>query len=267
MDKKIGFIGSGNMARAMINGLLLSNEFPKEDIFVSNINEQSLDEIINLFSVNTSNSNEFVAKSCDVIFLCVKPNKYEYVCKSIDKYVDDTKIIVSIAPGQTIDLVSSYFSNEDVKVFSSMPNTPSKVLSGMSAVCPPKSATYEEIDFVLKLFCCFGQAEIVEEKLMNAVVAVSGSSPAFIYILIEAMADCAVSFGLSRDKALKFAANAVLGSAKMALEDTDHIAKLKDNVCSPGGTTIKGVLKLEETGFRTSIQQAMEAVYNKANNI
>ncbi len=263
---KIGFIGSGNMARAMIKGLILSGKVPKEDIFVSNINEQSLLEVENLFGVNTSNSNEFVAKNCDIIFLCTKPNKYEYVCKKINNYIDENKIIISIAPGQNINLVSNYF-DKNVKVFSSMPNTPSKVLQGMSAICPPSNAEYEDINAVLELFKCFGEAEIVDESLMNAVIAVSGSSPAFIYILIEAMADSAVSMGLSRDKALKFAANAVLGSAKMVLEEPDHVAKLKDNVCSPGGTTIQGVLKLEETGFRSSIQKAMQEVYNKASKM
>ncbi len=266
MSKKIGVIGSGNMARAIIKGLILSNKFSKSDIYVSDRNIESLNFVKSEYGVNTTSDNSEVAKNGDIIFLCVKPDKYGDVCKEIDSLIDLSKIIISIAPGQKIDVVSNYFTKE-VKVFSSMPNTPAKVLAGMSAVCPPLSATTEEIDQVLELFRCFGDAEIVEEKLLSAVVAVSGSSPAYIYILIEAMADQAVAFGLSRDKALKFAANAVLGSAKMVLEDSDHVAKLKDNVCSPGGTTIQGVLKLEETGFRSSVQQAMLEVYNKSNNM
>lgn len=266
MDKKIGFIGSGNMARAMIKGLLLSNKFDKKNIYVSNINEQSLQEINSIFGVNTVNDNTIIAKECDIIFLCIKPNKYEYICFSINDYIDDSKIIISIAPGQSIDIVSNYF-NKKVKVFSSMPNTPSKVLCGMSALCPPKNANDEEVEFVLSLFKCFGEAEIIDESLMNAVIAVSGSSPAFIFILIEAMADEAVSLGMSRKSAIKFASNAVLGSAQMVLHDDTPVAQLKDNVCSPGGTTIKGVLKLEETGFRSSIQKAMQEVYNKANQM
>ncbi len=266
MSKKIGFIGSGNMARAMIKGIITSNEYNVEDIFVSNVNKASLIEVESLFNVKTTTDNANIARNCDIIFICVKPNKYEYVCKSIDAFVDEHKIIVSISPGQSIEVVSKYFT-ENVKVFSSMPNTPSKVLAGMSAVCPPKNATLDEVSQVLSIFNCFGQAEIIDESLMNAVIAVSGSSPAFIYILIEAMADQAVAFGMSRKSALKFASSAVLGSAKMVLEDSDHVAKLKDNVCSPGGTTIKGVLKLEETGFRSSIQQAMQEVFNKANKM
>ncbi len=203
MDKKIGFIGSGNMARSMIKGIILSEQVSKENIFVSNINEESLKEIENLFEVNTSNSNEYIAKTCDVIFLCTKPNKYEYICNSIDDCLDENKVIISIAPGKSVDIVSSYF-NKKVKVFATMPNTPSKVLSGMSAICPPINASYEDIEFVLNLFKCFGEAEIVDENLMNAIIAVSGSSPAFIYILIEAMADQGVAFGLSRDMAIKF---------------------------------------------------------------
>ncbi len=266
MNKKIGFIGSGNMARAMIKGLLKSNRITNNNIYVSNVNENSLKEIQYLFDVNITTSNENLAKECDVIFLCTKPNKYQYICNSINNFVDTSKIIISIAPGQSIEIVSNYF-NREVIVFSSMPNTPSKVLMGMSAVCAPKNTTPEETEFVLNLFKCFGDAELIDESLMNAVIATSGSSPAFIYMLIEAMADASVSMGMPRDKAIKFSANAVLGSAKMVLEDDDHVAKLKDNVCSPGGTTIKGVLKLEETGFRQSIQQAMQEVYNKANQM
>ncbi len=266
MDKKIGFIGSGNMARAIIKGLILSKNISKNNIYVSNKNEQSLNEIKTLFNVNTTKDNESLANICDIIFLCTKPNKYELICSEINSYIDMKKIIISIAPGQSIDVVSKYFSNE-VKVFSSMPNTPSKVLQGMSAVCAPENVSTEEIDTVLNLFKCFGDAELIDESLMNAVIATSGSSPAFIYILIEAMTDYSVSLGMPREKALKFVANTVLGSAKMVIEDNDHVAKLKDNVCSPGGTTIQGVLKLEESGFRSSIQQAMQEVYNKANQM
>lgn len=266
MNKKIGFIGSGNMARAIINGLIKSGKFESSSILVSNENETSLAEIKDLFKVTTFNDNITLAKNSDIIFLCIKPNKYEYICKQINEFVNPNKIIISIAPGQTISLVSSYFDKE-VKVFSSMPNTPVKVLQGMSALCVPKNATEADTSFVLSLFKYFGEVEIIEEKLMSAVVAISGSSPAYIYILIEAMADKGVALGLTREKALKFASNAVLGSAKMVIEDCDHVAKLKDNVCSAGGTTIQGVLKLEETGFRTSIQQAMEEVYKKANTI
>lgn len=266
MIKKIGFIGSGNMAKAMIKGILLSKKFSKENVYVSNINEDSLLNIKKQFDVQIVNDNTILAKTCDIIFLCIKPYKYEYICSMINDYIDENKIIVSIAPGQTIDIVSSYF-NKRVNVFSSMPNTPAKVLSGMSAVCHCDYATEDDKNLVLSIFKCFGEALFIDEALINAVIPVSGSSPAFIYILIEAMADQGVAFGLSRSDAIKFSANAVLGSAKMVLEDEDHVAKLKDNVCSPGGTTIAGVLELEKTGFRSSIQQAMKKTFDKANEM
>lgn len=264
MSIKIGFIGSGNMARSMIKGLIVSEKCKKEDIFVSNKNQSSLDEIKDLYDVNISNKNTYIAEKCDAIFLCVKPNKYKEVCEEIDDFIKDDAIVVSVAPGQTISKVSSYFKN-DIGVISSMPNTPSKVLSGMSAICVSDKISKLKQDYALSLFEAFGAAEIIDEHLMNAVIAVSGSSPAFIFILIEAMADQAVAYGMNRTQAYKFAGNAVLGSAKMVLDDPSiHVAKLKDDVCSPNGTTIKGVLALENSGFRTSIQQAMQAVFEKA---
>lgn len=264
MGIKIGFIGSGNMARSMIKGLLVSEKAKKEDIFVSNTNQSSLDEIKALYDVNITTKNTDVSKKCDAIFLCVKPNKYKEVCFEIDDFIKDDAIIISIAPGQSINKVSSYFKN-DISVISAMPNTPSKVLSAMSAICVSDKIPKHKQDYALSLFEAFGAAEIVDESLMNAVIAVSGSSPAFIFILIEAMADQAVAYGMSRTQAYKFAGNAVLGSAKMVLDDPSiHVAKLKDDVCSPKGTTIEGVLALENSGFRTSIQQAMQAVFEKA---
>lgn len=263
MDKKVGFIGSGNMAKSMISGLFASKTVPIENIFVSNKNEESLQNIKNLYNINTLTSNKELSEICDIIFLCVKPYKYKEVCEEIDMSIKNGSIIVSIAPNQTIEKVSSYFST-DIKVMSSMPNTPAKVLAGMSALCTSDKITKEECEEVLEIFKSFGEVQLIDEALMGAVVASAGSSPAFIFMLIEAMADSAVSFGMTRKDAYKFCANAVYGSAKMAIEDNAHVAELKDNVCSPGGTTIKGVLSLEKTGFRTSIQQAMTEVYNKA---
>lgn len=266
MAKKIGFIGSGNMARSMIKGLISSNKVSADNIFVSNSNTKSLDEVKCLYSVNTLTKNTELAEISDIIFLCTKPDKYKLVSNEIDNYLKDDVIIISIAPGQTIEKVSSYFS-KDVKVISSMPNTPSKVLAGMSAISINDKISEADAQYILSLFRSFGEAEIIDESLMNAIIAVSGSSPAFIFILIEAMADKAVSFGLPREKAYKFVANAVLGSAKMVLEDGSHVAKLKDDVCSPKGTTINGVLALEKYGFRNAIQEAMEEVYKKANEM
>lgn len=266
MDKKIGFIGSGNMAKSMIAGLFSAKIMPIENIFVSNRNEKSLLDIKNLYNVNTLSSNKELSQICDIIFLCVKPYKYKEVCEEINMHIKNGAIVISIAPNQTIEKVASYFS-KDIKVMSSMPNTPAKVLAGMSALCTSEKISKEECEEVLQIFKSFGEAQIVDESIMGAVIASAGSSPAFIFMLIEAMADSAVSLGMSRKDAYKFCANAVYGSAKMAIEDGAHIAELKDNVCSPGGTTIKGVLSLEKTGFRTSIQQAMEEVYNKATSM
>jgi len=151
-----------------------------------------------------------------------------------------------------------------VKIIRTMPNTPAMVCEGMTAVCPNPLVSKQELEYICKLLSSFGKAEVVAEYMMDAVVAVSGSSPAYVFMFIEAMADAAVKEGLPRDKAYKFAAQAVYGSAKMVLETGKHPAVLKDMVCSPAGTTIDAVEVLERNGFRSSVMQAMDACAKKA---
>lgn len=148
-----------------------------------------------------------------------------------------------------------------------MPNTPAMVLEGMTGVCHNSYVTAEELESALCILRAFGEAEVVPEKLMDAVVAVSGSSPAYVYMMIEAMADAAVAEGMPRAQAYKFAAKAVMGSAKMVLETGKHPGELKDMVCSPAGTTIEAVKVLEATGFRSSIMEAMEVCAEKCRGI
>ena len=156
------------------------------------------------------------------------------------------------------------FDNPQAKIVRVMPNTPALVGEGMSAVCANENVTEEEMQTVLDIFNCLGKAQSVSENIMDAVTAVSGSSPAYVFMFIEAMADAAVRGGMSRDMAYTFAAQAVLGSAKMVLETKKHPAELKDMVCSPGGTTIDAVAVLEEEGMRNAVMKAMQACINKS---
>ena len=264
MDKIIGFIGSGNMCTAMIGGILNAKLIQKNQIICSDPSCDKLKMMSEKFGVLTTTDNQEVASKADILVLSVKPQFYKVVIKEI-KTVRDV-IIVTIAAGQKIENIK-YLFGTDIKVVRVMPNTPALVGEGMSAICPCPMISPEEQTLICNIFNSFGKCEIIPENLMDVVTGVSGSSPAYIFILIEAMADVAVAEGMPRDKAYKFAAQTVFGSAKMMLETNKHPGELKDMVCSPGGTTIEGVLKLEETGFRTSIQEAVRAAIKKSRDM
>ena len=266
LDKKIGFIGSGNMGRAMIGGIISSGLVPASHLIASAKTQVTLDTLSEQYGIRTTLDNETVAVESDIIFLAVKPYLYETVIKEIKDSVTDDKIIVAIAAGQTISRIESLFS-KDIKLVRTMPNTPAMVQEAMSAITPNEHITEEETKMVVSLFESFGKAEIVPESLMDAVVGVSGSSPAYVYMFIEALADSAVKYGLPREAAYKMAAQSVLGSAKMVLETGEHPGALKDKVCSPGGTTIAAVSALEEYGFRNAVMKASDACYDKCTNL
>jgi pyrroline-5-carboxylate reductase len=263
MKKNIGFIGCGNMAKAMIGGIVTSKLYAPESIVVSNPSNPSLQYINDKFDVKTTNDNAMVADFADVLILSVKPNKFESVIDEIKNLVKEDTIIVSIAAGLSIETIKNYF-NKEVKIVRIMPNTPAMVGEGMSALCSNNKVNKDDMALVEEIFNAFGKVEVVDEKLMDAVTGVSGSSPAFVYMFIEALADGAVLQGLPRDKAYKMAAQAVLGSAKMVLETGKHPAQLKDEVCSPAGTTIESVYSLEKNNFRGSIIEAVKVCTEKS---
>lgn len=266
MEYKVGFIGCGNMAKAMIKGIVLSNICSANDILVSNPTTKKLKDIKNETDVQITQNNKEVASFADILILAVKPNKYIHVINEIKDKVKENVIIVTIAAGITIDTIKTSF-NSDIKVIRTMPNTPAMVNEGMTAMCSCSKTTKEDLEAVAGLFNSFGKVEIIEEKLMDVIPALSGSSPAYVYMFIEALADGAVLKGMNRDKAYKMAAQAVLGSAKMVLNTGKHPAQLKDEVCSPGGTTIEAVYALEKNNFRGAIIEAVEKCTNKAINM
>lgn len=266
MNKKIGFIGSGNMGGAMIGGIINANLTAKENIYVSDINETSLAHMKENYGVNTTTDNAELAKVCDIIVLSVKPFLYPVVISQIKDVVKKDVIIVVIAAGQSSAAVAELFG-KDIKIVKTMPNTPALVGEGMAAIAPAKNVTKEETAEIVAIFNSFGKSEIVPEHMMDAVTAVSGSSPAYVYMFIEAMADAAVVEGMPRAQAYTFAAQAVLGSAQMVLKTGKHPGELKDMVCSPGGTTIAAVAKLEEAGFRSAVMQGMKACADKSRDM
>ncbi len=259
---KINFIGCGNMATGMIRGILASGMVPATDIAASDRSEEAKKRMTDDLKIGCV-SNKEAASSCDLLFLAIKPQVYEEVISEIKGDVAPSTLIISIAPGKNLAWLEEKFGRP-LKFVRVMPNTPAMVGEGMSALCPNALVTEEELALVKKIFESFGQAEKVPEHLMDVVTAVSGSSPAYVFLFIEAMADAAVAGGMPREQAYRFAAQAVLGSAKMALETGLHPAQLKDMVCSPGGTTIEAVRVLEEKGFRSSVIEAELACLNKS---
>ncbi len=259
----IGFIGCGNMAKAMIKGIISSGVAKPQDIIASDVYLPALNEVKENLKINTSHDNTDVVKGADVVFIAVKPRFYEDVISEIKPDLGDDTIVVSITPSYTLKDLEDLF-DINTKIVRIMPNTPAMVGEGMTAMCLNSNIRESESGILKEIMEGFGRVEVVPEYMMSAVVAVSGSSPAYAFMFIEAMADAAVLKGMARKQAYTFAAQALLGSAKMVLETGRHPGDLKDMVCSPSGTTIEAVRVLEEMGFRASVIEAMIACAEKA---
>jgi pyrroline-5-carboxylate reductase len=263
MNSQIGFIGCGKMAQAMIEGLISSGKIRPSQIIANAKTEETLTKVRDTYDIFITDSAKEVAKFSDVLFVAVKPNLYKEVITKIKDYIREDTIVISIAAGITIRFIEET-CRKRVKVIRTMPNTPSLVGEGMTAVCANELVSEEELKVVKTMFECFSNVEIIEESLMDAIPAISGSSPAYVYMLIEAMADGGVLQGIPRDKAYRLAAQAILGAAKMVLETGIHPAELKDNVCTPGGATIEAVSTLEKNNFRAAVLAAMEKCTTKS---
>lgn len=266
MITRIGFIGCGNMGKAMIAGIADSKIMAPNHIITSCRTASTLEQTTKEYGIITTHNNREVAEFSDLIFLAVKPQYYEEVIAEIKDAITDDKILVSIAPGKSLAWLEEKVG-KPCKIIRTMPNTPSMVKEGMMGICANEKVTADELGQLQSICNGFSKTEIVQEHLMDVVTAVSGSSPAYVYMFIEAMADAAVEGGMPRNQAYTFAAQAVLGSAKMVLETGIHPGELKDNVCSPGGTTIQAVRVLEEKGMRAAVMDAMKACLDKARTI
>ncbi|MFG6392730.1 MAG: pyrroline-5-carboxylate reductase [Lachnospiraceae bacterium] len=263
---ELGFIGAGNMAQAIIGGIINNGIVSKDEIIASAATNETITKVAQKFGIRTTLDNREAAKA-KILFLAVKPVYYKQVIDEIkDLELDDSQIIITIAAGKSVEWVESAFGGKR-KIIRTMPNTPALVGEGITAVCPNSNITEGELEKALKLLRSFGKAEVVKESMMDAVVAVSGSSPAYVFMFIEAMADAAVAEGMPRKQAYQFAAQSVLGSARMVLETGKHPGELKDMVCSPAGTTIEAVRVLEKTGFRSSIMECMKECADKSRSI
>lgn len=263
---KIGFIGLGNMATAMIGGMLDKGVALKEDVIGSDKMPEMRKTAESRWGIKTHESNAHVAADADVLILAVKPQFLAEAVSQVKDAVKENTLIISIVAGKRLQEIEKLFG-KSVKLVRCMPNTPALVGEGCSALCGNSNVTEEEMKQCKVIMESFGIAEEVPENLMDAVTGVSGSSPAFVFMFIEAMADGAVLAGMPRKQAYTFAAQTVMGSAKLMLETGKHPGELKDMVCSPAGTTIEGVKMLEEKAFRGAVMDAVKAAVEKSQKL
>ena len=261
---KLGFIGCGNMAGAIIRGIIASGAVLPQDITGADLSAEAREKIQAQSGICVTADNAEVVRNSEIVFLTVKPQYLEDVIFGIREAAGPEHLFVSIAAGRSVSWIEERFGDYPVRLVRLMPNTPALVGAGMTAACANERVTSEEIETVCGLCGAFGQVEQVSEKLFDVVTAVSGSSPAYVFMFIEAMADAAVQGGMPRAMAYKFASQAVLGSAKMVLDTGKHPGELKDMVTSPAGTTIEAVRVLEEKGFRSAVFECVKACAEKS---
>lgn len=266
MSKTIGVIGTGNMGTPMIRSIAKSGLVPPQRIYINDVNRERLQQLHEETGVSLVDSNRELVEKSDLVILAVKPNIVKSVLEECKEAFDNTKVLVSIAVGVPLKFYREILGAEG-KIVRAMPNTPALVGEGMTLISFGQDIHEEEESTVKKILSCMGEVEVLDEKLMNEVTAVTGSSPAYVFMFIEAMADAAVLSGIPRALAYKLAAQAVLGSAKMVLETGKHPGELKDQVCSPAGTTIEAVAALEKNGFRYAVMDAMDQCTKKAREI
>jgi pyrroline-5-carboxylate reductase len=256
-SKQVGILGTGNMGEALIHGLLYGHLCRPEQIFCSDVRAERLKVIREKYGVKSTSHNVEVVKQSDIIILAVKPQIMKQVVEEIAKYLDLSKLIISIAAGVPLDAIEAC-ARKDLKLIRVMSNICVSVREGVSAIAGGKHALKEDLLMAKTIFDSVGKSLFIEEGLLDAVTGLSGSGPAYIFLIIDALADAGVKVGLSRDDALILAPQTVLGAAKMLIETGEHPGKLKDMVTSPGGTAIAGLHTLEEGGLRTTLINAVE---------
>ena len=262
-DKRIAFIGAGNMGEALIKGLLQAGQVRPEQVIATDIRTDRLDVIHKMYRIETLTNNEEAATKAQILLLAVKPQVMDEVLTGLRGAVTEDHLLLSVAAGIRTAFIEARFSHP-TRVVRIMPNTPALILAGASAITPGRHATEEDLKTTREVFEAVGRVVQVEEKLMDAVTGLSGSGPAYIFVLIEALADAGVQMGLTREVATLLAAQTVFGAARMVLESGEHPAKLKDMVTSPAGTTVAGLHILEQAGFRGLLMEAVEAATRRS---
>jgi pyrroline-5-carboxylate reductase len=256
--KRLAFIGGGNMAEALIRGLLKAEALPADKIIASAPRQQRITALTERYGIASTQSNVKAVRGSDLIVLSVKPQILEKVLQEIAAHIQADALIVSVAAGVTIDTIAKHLKS-GMRIGRAMPNTPAIVDAGATAIAGGEHASEADLAQMHTIFSAVGMVTQVDEALLDAVTGLSGSGPAYVFMIIEALADAGVKVGLSRRQSQELAAQTVLGSAKLLMETGDHPGVLKDRVTSPGGTAIAGLHTLEEGGLRTTLINAVVA--------
>jgi pyrroline-5-carboxylate reductase len=263
MDKTLGFIGGGNMAAALVKGLLHSKVVPPEQIIVSDVKDDRLQMLREKHGIRTTTDNHELVRDADVVVLSVKPQVIDKVLGAIGTEIRPEQLVISVAAGVPVSAMEDRLP-DGARVVRTMPNTPATVDAGATAIAAGTHATENDLEIAHELFAAVGRVVTLDESLLDAVTGLSGSGPAYVMLMIEALADGGVKVGLHRDTALLLAAQTVYGSAKLLLETGEHPGRLKDMVTSPGGTAIAGLHTLESGGLRRTLIDAVEAATTRA---
>ena len=257
-NERLGFIGVGNMGEALLRGIIGSGLMSPANILASDVNLEKLNSLRDELGIISVDSNNELVKKSDIILLALKPNIISSVLSEVSSDIDQTKLCISIAAGVSTAAIEEVLQTNS-PVMRVMPNTPAMVYEGMAAICPGQYAKDEHIQKTQQIFQAVGKVAIVQEKLMDAVTALSGSGPAFVFLIIESLTDAAIQLGLGHEDAAIMAAQTVLGASKMVVDTGEHPAILKNRVTSPGGTTAAGLYELERRGLRAAIIDAVVA--------
>lgn len=266
LDKTIAFLGAGNMAGALVRGLIATGALTPEQVICTDTRRERLDELHAKYGVRTTQANDEAARLADVVVLSTKPQVFDRLLTDVARGVRAETLVISIAAGIPISSIEAMLPM-GTRVVRTMPNTAVLVDAGATGIAAGSTATPEDVALVSSLFERVGKAVVLEEAQLDAVTGLSGSGPAYMFLIIEALADAGVKVGLSRDAALQLAAQTLLGSAKLLLETGEHPGKLKDMVTSPGGTAIAGLHTLEQGGLRTTLINAVETATKRAREL
>ncbi len=266
-NKRICIIGTGNMGQALVSGLVGSGSSKPKNIICTDVREAKLKAIEKQYGVQTTTSNLEAVSQAEIIIYAVKPQIMAAVLNETAEKLDMSKLIISIAAGVPMEAIESCL-NKELRLIRVMPNIAAAVKEAATAVAAGKHASRDDVELAMAIFDSIGKSVFIPENyLMDAITGLSGSGPAYIFLIVEAMADAGVKVGLSRQEALFLSAQTVLGAAKMLIETQEHPGQLRDRVTSPGGTAIAGLATLEEGGLRTTLIHAVEVATNRSREL
>ncbi len=257
--KVIGMIGAGNMGEVLIRGLIQSGKVKKSDIIASDISQDRLDYMSKTYGIRVTTSNVEVVEKASIVMIAVKPQNIDDLLDELANSSHEGHLFISIAAGIMTEKLAAKMHHKS-GIIRVMPNAPASVLAGIAAVCPGCNVSSSDLQRAVSIFECVGRAVVIKnEALMDVVTGLSGSGPAFVFLVIESLSDAGVQLGISRKESSLLAAQTVFGAAKMLLETGKHPSELKDIVATPGGTTFAGLKSLEKGNFRSTIMDAVEA--------